>query len=750
MNAPDKLAAALMAVAQPAIASKPGMHDSASDEKKARDRASAAFKTEHIQKLDAQDLLALQTLAGFGATPGVWKTPKAWAPCLGRFLLSIDIAECVERYLSQQPPALVEVLQAAAPERLATLKAEGLLTVTRLALLCFLTPVGGQSARKPLRPPTICHPTYHYWPQLLARAISRRIETEAGAGVASSQEELPGLLRYLTAADLAEFESDPYLRNEIKRLDILTQRGRWWDTPPRVQLAQHTDPELAIAKVVWRKPAPYSPLSDDWLGEIGPRVLWCVEELAPNLLNWLEELPGELTRVNWQLEKMAGRRSQLAQLLQELASRQPWLSRSGGPLVPPFLLKTASHSSTIDPFEWPPRNWDQLQTLSVIVQSTHLFMTLMMTAGRIGEVKTLKPGSIEVRRSGKQVVRGHTYKLRSELMGAQRDWPAPPLLVQCLGQQARLVQAWSMLPESLRKGLPEAPRFDDSRLWVSLARVSGTGGGASAELNEASALKSLASSLGVNPHTGGKWVHPHRFRKTVARLAAIAMWQGPMVLKRLLGHKCIEMTLHYILSDPNLREEAEAVLRELRVMHCADTIEEIHEAMTQGGSFAAAAGLGGGVGGEGGKRITAAVQAESQRLAAQGQVWREGTAYDLALMLTVNGSGWRLVRENVICAKAPGEPGACKAQRYGQPNVSSCKPDCGQRVHLSAGKRDIEVTVRQYIDLCEKAHEESQCLLLIAAFENLDGVIHQYKDIEEQHAQAYARIHAWVQEAQAE
>jgi len=282
-------------------------------------------------------------------------------------------------------------------------------------------------------------------------------------------------------------------------------------------------------------------------------------------------------------------------------------------------------------------------------------------------------------------------------------------------------------------------------LWASLAKVVGTGG-ASAELNENNALQSLARSLGVSPQPGSKLVHSHRFRKTVARLGAIAMWNGPMVLKRLLGHKCIEMTLHYILSDPKLREEAEAVLRELRVMHCADTIEEIHEAMTTGVGVTGA----GSFGGEGGKRITAAVQAESQRLAVQGQVWDEGTAYDLALMLTVNGSGWRLVRENVICAKAPGEPGACKSERYGQPNVSGCKPDCVQRVHLAAGKRDIETTVRQYIDLCEKAHEEGQCLLMIAAFENLEGVIHQYKDIEEQHAEAHARIHAWVQKAQEE
>lgn len=745
MNASDKIAAALMAVGRPAHAAKSSNHGSAAQEQQAQDLAKASFKPEHIQKLGAKDLLRLQAVAGFGMTPGVWETPKAWASSKARHMLSIDIGERVESFLGQQPQVLLEALQAAAPERLAELKAEGVLIVTRLALLYFLVPAGrGNIVGKPLRPSSICASVYADLPRLIARAISRRVQAEASPGFAQAKD-VPGLLRYLIVADVAEFRAHSGLKHEIKRLDILTQRGQWCDTPSRPKLALHTDPMQAKAKLESSKSVPYPPLPDNWLSEIGPRVLWCVEELAPNLLNWLEQLPGELRRVNWQLSK-AGRQFQIRQLLDELGDSQPWLSRLGESLVPPFPLKTSSHFKHSDKFEWPVRTWSQLQRLSVIVQASHMFIALLMTAGRVGEIRNLKRDSIEVTRSGKSVVRGHTYKLSSNLFGAQRDWPAPPLLVQCLGQQARLIQAWSMLPETIELGPPETPRFDDSRLWASLSTIGGWGGNDAAETRENNALQSLARSLGVSPEPGSKLVHTHRFRKTVARLGAIAMWNGPMVLKRLLGHKCIEMTLHYILSDPQLREEAEAVLRELRVMHCADTIEEIHEAMTAGAAVTGADSFGG----EGGKRIAAAVQAESQRLAVQGQVWDEGTAYDLALMLTVNGSGWRLVRENVICAKAPGEPGACKSERYGQPNVSGCKPDCAQRVHLAAGKREIEATVRQYIDLCEKAHEEGQYLVMIAAFDNLEGVIHQYKDIEEQHAEAHARIHAWVQKAQEE
>src|SRR5690606_12816746 len=144
-------------------------------------------------------------------------------------------------------------------------------------------------------------------------------------------------------------------------------------------------------------------------------------------------------------------------------------------------------------------------------------------------------------------------------------WPAPPILCQALGQQGRLAAAWDYLPTSLPKGLPLAPRSNGD-LWVSIGNGP-KGAGVVIDFN--GALLVLAERLGVDPRPGGKGVHAHRFRKTIGRLAGVALFNSPLVLKRLFGHKSIEMTLHYILCDEGVRAEAEAVLRELRIMHCA-------------------------------------------------------------------------------------------------------------------------------------------------------------------------------------
>jgi integrase len=212
-------------------------------------------------------------------------------------------------------------------------------------------------------------------------------------------------------------------------------------------------------------------------------------------------------------------------------------------------------------------------------QAAHLFVTLLLSGGRSGEIATLKQNCVEIGRDGKNYLSGYTYKLAGNLFGDARTWPAPDILAQCLGHQARLAAAWNWLPSSYGEGLPQTPRFGDA-LWISI-RVAGKFD-KDLNLDINSALKSLARRLDMDPMPGGKNVHAHRFRKTIGRLAGVTLFNSPLVLKRIFGHKSIEMTLHYILCDPGVRKEAEMVLRELRIMHCAEALEEIHQAMRDG------------------------------------------------------------------------------------------------------------------------------------------------------------------------
>ena len=187
------------------------------------------------------------------------------------------------------------------------------------------------------------------------------------------------------------------------------------------------------------------------------------------------------------------------------------------------------------------------------------------------------------------------------------------------------------------------------------------------------------------------------------------------------------MTLHYILSDPRIRGDAERVLRELRIMHCSEALEEIHLALQNGRSLP-------GNGGPGAARLVSAVTCEVKRLEASGRVWAEGTAYDLAYLLTAQGRGWRLIKENIICSKAPGEDGICQKKRVkGEPNTANCQPECLKRIVLEKQRRDTELVIEQYLDLARKARGDCQWLVLAGVMENLREELENFVELKERY-----------------
>lgn len=666
------------------------------------------FKVEDIQHLGPDKLLAAQSLAGHGDVWGHWQTPKSISPgALHRGERDIDLGLRLRDYLAKEPPATVPGDQ---------LVEEGVLMLTRLCLLLRLVPSGGGGHGKVqrLKPSSIARYVYTYWPQIGARAIRRRADDPAAVG----------LFQCLTEADLLEFNAHNSTRVQLERLDTLVVRGVWSDAPPLLCIQQTTDPARNIASPPPQKiPEPHLPLPDDWLAEIGPRVLWIVQEMGPNLLHLLDQLPQQLEDVDWSRTKGAigGR---VSRRMQKFMNCHPWLDRAGKPLLPRFRLITSSGKQGADTLEWPPRTWEHLVTLSVTLQAAHLFIVLLSSAGRVGEVSTLARDCVEVGRDGKNYLRGYTYKVSDNLFGDARPWPAPEALCQALGQQVRLAAAMDWLPRTIEEGLPHSPRFGNA-LWLSIG-VGGTTG-ESAEMNVNQTLTIFARRLDMDPKPGGDNVHAHRFRKTIGRLAGVALFNSPLVLKRLFGHKSIEMTLHYILCDPGVREEAEKVLRELRIMHCAEALEEIHEALRTGQPLP-------GNGGPGAARLVTAVRNEEVHLKHSARVWDDGSAYDLAYLLTAQGQGWRLVKENIVCSKAPGEDGLCQKKRSkGEPNTANCQPECGNRIVLVRQRRDTELVIDQYLDIARQAREDGQMLVMAAVMDNLRDELENFSDLKERY-----------------
>lgn len=158
------------------------------------------------------------------------------------------------------------------------------------------------------------------------------------------------------------------------------------------------------------------------------------------------------------------------------------------------------------------------------------------------------------------------------------------------------------------------------------------------------------------------------------------------------------MTLHYILCDPGIREEAETVLRELRIMHCAEALEEIHHAIANNLPLPAN-------GGAGAARLLAAVENQEAHLRVQGRVWAEGSAYELACLLTGQGKGWRLINANIVCSKdwVCSKPHRHKGMELDKPK---CDPGCENRVVLARRRRDTEDAIGQYLEIARQARTE--------------------------------------------
>lgn len=666
------------------------------------------FKVEDIQRLGRKDLLAAKRLAGHGMEWGRWQTPVAISPgALQGYLRDINLRRRLRDYLAKEPPTEGSVEH---------LVEEGVLLLTRLALIFRLIASGGRGHGKTdrLKPSSIAQFLYQWWPRIVARAIRRKADDPAATG----------LLRCLTQADMLELTTYDRIRIEVERLDILVSRGVWADTPPLPDVRQVTDPAVnPAARPPQEVPEPYLPLPDDYLATIGPRVLWIVQDMGPNLLRLLEALPEELKDIDWSTSPSNITRH-VAQHIQNHLNRHPWQGHAGKPLSLPFRLTIAGRRNGTGTLDWPPRNLANIVNLSIMLQAAHLFITLLASAGRVGEVTNLARDCVEVRRDGKNYLRGYTYKLSGNLFGDTRQWPAPPILCQCLGQQAQLAAAWDWLPKSLEDGLPQSPRFGDT-LWVSLGMQGYVG--KDAQLNINNALTSLAERLDMDPSPGGKNIHAHRFRKTIGRLAGIALFNSPLVLKRLFGHKNIEMTLHYILCDPSVRKEAENVLRELRVMHCAEVLEEIHQTILDGLPLPEN-------GGPGAARLVTAVWNQDKQLRLAGRIWGDGSAYDLAYLLTAQGRSWRLIKENIICSKAPGEDGLCQKKRSkGEPNTANCQPECGNRIVLMRRRRDTELVVEQYLDIARQARDGGQILVLAGIMDNVRDELQDFPDLEQKY-----------------
>lgn len=502
---------------------------------------------------------------------------------------------------------------------------------------------------------------------------------------------------------------------ESRRMQLLVDRGYWTDLPNiGPDDAKVTDVSgNPLPYPAYRVKSPHLPLPDDYVSEMGRKSLWIIETLGPTLLQVAEKISTDLVEIeNCALspQKAQNRRRNA---VDKVLSSWIWTDVDGHPFdSTPFEIRLSQlgrKRSTLADMRWPPKNLISILGLLANLQCAHLFVVLLATGARSSEILTLRRDCIEYARNGYPYLNGRTFKLVDRHDGLARDWTLPDLAIQAIEQQCRLVPLIESIQHiGARKIMIEADKQDDflDHLWVQVGAGSNSNHKLPAQ-DLAVPLRSYAIAIGMDPKPNDQWLRPHRFRKTIARLAALALTHAPKILMDVFGHKSIEMTLYYILCDKDLQADIETVSRELRVMRAETAINAIVDAEDMGKDSAPV----GNYGGPAALMLRSTIDRQREQSHLAGNQWGSDSVRDLAEILTLQGKAWEVVRQGVICTKLPGtEAGPCNKSK-GRPEPSKCQPDCSHRLEEAFLREDIDNSIAVCVNEYNNANTERDELM---------------------------------------
>jgi hypothetical protein len=263
---------------------------------------------------------------------------------------------------------------------------------------------------------------------------------------------------------------------------------------------------------------------------------------------------------------------------------------------------------------------------------------------------------------------------------------------------------------------------DSTHLWASLGGSSNSD--ATARLQTfGSNLEYLALRIGLTTKPGGRNLHPHRFRKTLARLSGLAIDGSQKVLMLLLGHEDVTTTLGYMQSDPAFAKEVNDITRELRIMRGQALIEDMRAALRDPNGLPY-----GGHGGGGAPVLADSVRSYEEELHRTGEEWGVNTARELAVLLTNKGESARLISAHVVCTKTSGEVGLCSTKR-GAIVAGNCQPECSNRIEEKTGRRDTERVIPILVQHAQKNIANNDWLPFARDRKQLVQELNRYDDI---------------------
>lgn len=644
-----------------------------------------------VERMDDEAVLGLKTTLGHGAEMHIWETREDYLPMATPAKKCVDLREKIIWYL---PEKLQKELRAAlaADKRHFTTPALRLLEqavgrMTRLLLVLRFGPAGVGRRRKynPLDVTTIVTLASHALAILFSLALKKHLE--ASAPMAGDQK----FLAILNARDLDELPSavEDAVTREVGRLQDLVDRGVWSDAVRDVERTRGTTAVAGEGQSPKKENVrePHLPLPDEYVSQMGAHCHWLIEQFAPPMLALAEEVRNLWNATEDPLLTPSAVRQRRDSRVREVLAAATFKDLEGRQ------IRELPFCSIQAPW-WPMRTFRDFVFGMRLVQMAHYFVVGLPLAGRKSELTTLTRDCIRYTEDGQPYATGRTWKLVERIAGASREYQLPDFSAYALEQQLRLVVAM----EEIGSLEPRRSNFvkTGNHLWAEM----GTGKSDCRKplIHASYALQWFAEALGMSKQPGGQGIRVHRFRKTIARLAALAMSDAPKVLMDVFGHKDIEMTLHYILTDQDLQSDIERVEREIRVAKARDAVRAIvdHEEALDQPPF-------GGFGGPHAGALAASVQHYRTELHRQGKDWDAETVEDFVQIQTLGGKSWVIVRPGVVCTKFPlTEAGPCNRSK-GEPDPPRCQSHCRHRLEEPFLREDVNNSIRHCIDGFAKA-----------------------------------------------
>lgn len=412
----------------------------------------------------------------------------------------------------------------------------------------------------------------------------------------------------------------------------------------------------------------YQPYPDDFVSELGWRCLWLMETLGPTLLDFWEK-HGRRT------DGRAAKDPRVIEERRAAIEAHPWRAPDGTPIERlPFKAALKDGSRTVVMEAWPPKNFRAVAQMVGWVQMAHYTLVSLATGARWSEHSGATVGSVEELDDGGGRWHSRTWKLEENHAGVHREWPLPPEAVNAIRQQERLARF--MHPDPADTHLWVTMRASTTRATPDTPAAQRPAGSPLLRLNET--YEDFILGLGLDGMLKGIRPHAHRWRKTLARLAAMALVGAPKILMDLFGHNQIEMTLRYILSNPDVVAEIEDAARAyLHAMGEEILAEEESEELT----------------GEGTGRVEALLEFFRARH-AEGAFGTKSME-EVIEILIFNGKSFTIVRPGIVCLKSAGETGACTRTCAIDP--AQCGSDCSFHVGTHKAETDADATIRSLI-----------------------------------------------------